>query len=322
MRTTIALLAALAAAPLLASPARATVVDRVAAVVDEEVIALSEVYELGGSYIYERCQGDEGCIREMELEVLDALVRRSLIRGELIRLQMQVTGEEIDQAIDRIVAESALEDREALRSQLEAEGTRWDVFREEIAERLRTQRFQQRVVAPRVIIQEDEIRDLYQRTVRKGSALEAKLSALGIIVPPDADPDTAATIIAETEKLVAAVNAGQIPWEEAVAQYDQAGLAQIVGGRTYRQGQLTGPIDELAFAAEPGIVQAPVRVGNVLFIVRVDERGMGSGAVPTLDEMREQLRDQLFQEKVVDAEEEWYQRARRQATVDILLENT
>lgn len=313
--------AILLAALLPMAAAQAGVVDRIAAVVDEEVIALSEVYELGGNYIYERCGDDRACMRQMELEVLDALIKRELIRGELNRLQLQVTGEEIDQTIDRIVRDNGLDSRDALRSRLEAEGTSWETFRSEIAERLRTQRFQQRVIAPRVIIHDDEIRDLYQRTVRRGAALEAELSALGIIIPADADAARADEIIAETRKLVAAINAGRISFEEAVAQYDQAGLNELVGTRPVRQGTLTPAIDELAFNAEIGTVQPPVRVGNLLFVVRVDERTMGSSAVPSLEEMEAQLRNELFQEKVVQAEEQWYQRARRQATIHVLLES-
>lgn len=300
-------------------PARAAVVDRIAAVVNDQVIALSEVYELGGDYIYDRCHGDSECAAEVELEVLDALIKRALIRRELARLKMQVTGEEIDQAIDRIVRDGGLPDRDTLRQQLELEGTRWDLFREEIAERLRIQRFQQQVIAGRVVIHDDEIRDLYQRTVRKGAALEASLSALGIVIPQGAEPELEQQILSETGKLVGALNSGDLPWEEAVQQYDAAGLADIVGGRTYRQGQLTGPVDQVVFSADLGVVQPPIRVGNVLFIVRVDERGMGNSAVPKLDEVKEQLRNQIFQEKVLQAEEEWYQRTRRQSSVDILI---
>lgn len=299
--------------------AHAAVVDRIAAVVDDDVIALSEVYALGGDYIRERCDADRACMTEMELEVLDALIQRALVRRELSKLDAQVTGEEIDQAITRIVQDAGMADRQALRAQLEAEGTRWDAFRDEIAEQLRTQRFQQRVIGPRVLIGDDEVADLYQRTVRKGRAPEARLSALGIVIPPDAPASLQEQMTAETQKLVDALNAGQIQWDEAVKTYDGAGLASIVGGRTYREGQLAGPIDAVAFSAEPGVVQPPVRVGNVLFVIRVDERGMGATAIPSLEEMDAQLRNQLFQEKVGAAEEEWYQRARREAAVDVLL---
>ena len=40
---------------LLALTAQAGVVDKIAAIVDDEVIALSEVYELGGDFITENC---------------------------------------------------------------------------------------------------------------------------------------------------------------------------------------------------------------------------------------------------------------------------
>src|SRR5687768_1902338 len=103
---------------LAALTARAAVVDRVAAVVEDQVIMLSQVYELGAEFIAEKCGAPSGpCVDEAELEVLDALIKRALVREELERLDMQVTGTDVDQAIDRILEQYGLEDRQTLRTE-------------------------------------------------------------------------------------------------------------------------------------------------------------------------------------------------------------
>jgi parvulin-like peptidyl-prolyl isomerase len=56
----------------------------------------------------------------------------------------------------------------------------------------------------------------------------------------------------------------------------------------------------------------------VLFVLRVDSKTEKSEVAP-FEEVKEQLRDQVFGEKLVDAEEEWYQRARREAAINVLL---
>lgn len=300
--------------------AAAGVADRVAAVVDGEVIALSEVYEIGAPYIEERCPTrDAVCVHDMELEVLDALIKRVLIRSELDRLELRVSGEDIDQAIDQVVRDNGMVDRQQLRQEVEKQGLEWDAFREDMADRMRLQRFQQSVLLPRVVIREDEVRDVYKRTERSSRAPEVKLEAFGMLIPADADPAAEAAVLARAAELVSAVNAGTLAWEQAIAENDQAQLATVVGGRTYERGQLNEAVDRAAFAAEAGQVVGPVQVGKVLFVLKVVERGLGQARVVPYEEVAEQLRNQLYQEKMVDAEDEWYQRARRLSAVEIRL---
>lgn len=303
-----------------ATSAWAGVTDRVAAVVEDEVITLSEIYDLGRDYIDQRCPTRvDSCVTEMELEVLDALIKRVLIKDELDRIQLRVTGVEVDQAIDQIVRENGMVGRQDLRKQLELEGVSWDVFRNDLTEQLRLQRFQQGVLMPRVVVRQDELLDAYQRTARKQQQLEVALDAMGMIIDASADEEGQAAAIATAADVVAQVNDGTLSWDDAVAAHDSAGLSTIVGGRSYTRGELTGAVDDAAFDGEVGVVQGPIQVGSVLFLIRVNERKMGVSGVRPFEEIEEQLRAALFQEKLVGAEEEWYQRARRIRSVEILL---
>ncbi len=305
---------------LLVLAVSAGVVDRVAAVVDGEVIALSEVYEMGGPYIAERCPGRQPrCVYDMEMEVLDALIRRVLIRHELDELDLQVKGKDIDQAIDGVVRDNGLPDRAALREEIERQGLEWDTFRSDLADRLRVQRFQQAVLVPRVVVRDDEVRDVYKRTERSSRAEQVTLDAFGVILPADADEQAIADEVAAIEQVVADLREGRADWEQVAAERDDAQLASVVGGRAYERGQLHEAVDEAAFSAEVGEVVGPIRVGRVLFVIRVRERGLGPPRVVPFEEVEEQLRNQLFQDKLQQAEDEWYQRARRLAAVEIKL---
>lgn len=318
--------------PALVGPAYgadARVVDRIAAVVNDEVIALSEVYEIGSTFVSQRCPASESgpdpeCVLGAENEVLDSLIRRMLIRQELTRLQLDVTAADVDQAIDRTVQQYQLADRAALRTEVEASGKRWDEYRDELMEFLRTQAFQARILAPRVTVTEDEMRDLYQRTMRKVVTPGVRLSGFGIGVPPDATPEQQAEIETQAEQLVASLNAGEIPWDEAVRLYD-AGLAGLFQERVYEPGELVEPLGGAVFAPDVpiGVVLPPVRMRmpsgvDVLFLLRVDEKSSRSEVAP-FEDVKDQLRDQVFSEKLADAEEEWYQRARREAAIDVKL---
>ncbi|MEZ4323338.1 MAG: peptidylprolyl isomerase [Myxococcota bacterium] len=296
------------------------VVDRVAAVVDDEIIALSEVYDLGAEFIDERCKtpfGRERCTHDAELEILDALIKRSLMRRELTRLKIDVVNEEVDQAIDSIVRDYGMADRNALREEVERSGLRWDAYRMQIKEQLQVQRFQQRILAPRVSVSDDEVADLYRRTARGERAPAVKLDAIGIVMPPEEAAQ--APVIEQSAALVAALNAGEQDWAEAKELYDGAGVAAALGDHTYKKGQLTPQLDAVVFDAELNTFLEPIRVGNVLMIVRVTEREMLEGDVRPFEEVKPALQNQLFGQRVEEAEEEWYQRARREAAVQVLL---
>jgi peptidyl-prolyl cis-trans isomerase SurA len=308
---------------LLAAHAQsARVVDRIAAVVNDEIVALSEVYELGAPFIQQRCPAlDEPCTTEAELEVLDALIRRSLIHQELRRLDLDVSAADVDQAIDRTMQQFGLPDRQALKTEVEAGGKRWDQYREELFEYLRDQNFKGRVLAPRVTVTDDEIRDFYNDTARKVVKPVVRVSGFGVALPPGVTPEQEAEITAKVGEVVTQLNDQKLAWEEAVRLYD-AGVSGWFLDREFAPEELIEPLSSTVFNASVGVAQLPVKMkggqADVLVVLRVDEKSEKSEAAP-FEEIKEELRNQVFQEKLLEAEEEWYQRARREAAVDVKL---
>lgn len=298
------------------------VVDRVAAVVDDEVVALSEIYELGGEFIGSTCTqpfGQAACVYEAELEILDSLVKRALMKRALEQLNLRVSNEEIDQAIDSIVRDYNMPDRESLRNEVENSGLRWDAYRQQIREQLQIQRFQQRILAPRVTVSPDEVEDLYKRTARGETSEAIELDALGIILPPEEEAQGA--VVEQAGLLVKALNAGEQEWEKALELYDGAGVNEALGSRPYKKGELTPQLDEALFAegVEDNVFLEPIAVGNVLMIARVTKRESVNGEVKPFEEVELALQNQIMTDKVAEAEEEWYQRTRREASVEVLL---
>ena len=79
--------------------ALAASVDRVAAVVNDKVITLSQVYELGRPYIERLAAGGSSSDRRAaELQVLDQQIRELLIEQEMDRLKIQVEDREAREA--------------------------------------------------------------------------------------------------------------------------------------------------------------------------------------------------------------------------------
>lgn len=296
------------------------VIDRVAAVVDEDIVLLSDVYDLGRDFVAQNCKspvGRDRCIWEAENQILDALIRRSLIKRELQRLQYSVTSSDVDQAIDSIVRDYSLADREALRAEITRSGLTWEVYRQQIRDQLQVQRFQQRVLLPRVSVTQDEVKDLYDRTARGQESEAVVLDAIGVVLPPEEASQDAALI--QVEALVQQLRDGELTFEEARERYDAAGLGQAIGDKPYQKGQLTPQLEAVVFDAPTDQVLEPVRVGNMVMVVKVLERTSVKGDVKPYDEVAPALQQQLMMGKVEEAEDAWYQRMRREVSVKVLL---
>lgn len=304
------------------SAAFAQTVDRIAAVVDDEVITLSEVYELGSDFIVAQCTSEEAgptCYAEAEVEVLDTLVKWALVRQQLKELEMGVTGEEVDSAVDMVIRDNGFADRQAFRNYVEASGTTWAAYLSQLRDSMRMQRFQQVVLLPRVTVTEDEVVDAYRRSVRSERYEGVRIDAFGVLVPPQSSKEEQAKIRSSTQTMVEQIRAGELPWERAVELHDQAGLHSVVSGRTYRKGELTAALDEQVFEQEVGAVTDAAEVGSVLFVVRLLERGLFDADLEPLEEMSDTIREEIFQRKMTEVEDDWYQRARRESSVQVLL---
>lgn len=301
-----------------AAPARAEVIDRVAATVGEEVIALSEVYEVGAGFIAEQCpNAAPDCVRGVEIEILDSLILRKLVQAELVQLQLDVTREDLDLTLDGIAEDNQLEGRAALRAEIERAGGVWDEYVEEMREQLRELRFRKWVIEPRIPVSEDELLDLYRRSARDLSG-PTRVRFHAITVPVGEGGAEAA--VAALAAVRARLESGELSWEQAVAEAHSGAITGAAGDSlpAVKQGDLAPALDAVVFGTASGAVSEPVVAVGYAFLVRPVERVEPD--VRPFEEVRERLVEAVRAEKAELEIEQWYRQARRKATVRVLLE--
>lgn len=301
--------------------ALAEIVDRVAAVVNKEIITLSEIYDLGGDYIEQVAPGaraDAPARRLAELDVLESLIQRRLVAQELDRLGMDVTSEELERSIDDIARQNGM-DRQRLRGEVERSGLPWTLYREELEENLRQMKFGQIVLQPRVSYTEDELRDLYKRRVRSLTSSESRsLQAIFLQWGPDATPEERAEVALRISELRARFLDGE-SWSALVLETTDSVLAGAGGELgTFQRGEAVAEIEGPSFAAEVGGVTEPIAVPNGVLLVRVASASQGEP--PSFEDVRVDLEQELMQTKLEQEMELWYTQARRQASVSVRLE--
>ena len=71
------------------------------------------------------------------------------------------TYREVDGQLEVIITQNGLKDRDGLRQAIEQGGTSWDVYLRDLKRQLRHQKFQMYIIRPRVVENEDALKDAY-----------------------------------------------------------------------------------------------------------------------------------------------------------------
>lgn len=302
--------------------AQAATYDRIAAVVNDDVITLSEVYDIGADFIdaaIAQQGGDPLARRGAELEVLDSLVLRRLIAQELTRLGYDVTDAEIDQAIDGQAQSNGMT-RDQLRVEVERAGMGWSDYRAEARESLRQQKFTGYVIMPRIQVSEDELKDAYRRLVASADLPEVtEVGAIFLPWPEGADDAVKGELMAQGAAATARVRAGE-DFAAVSASVDQ-GPFGAQGGRMggFRAGELMPALDAVVTQLATRQVSDPVALPQGCFVLYVFDRHASD--VQPFEAVREQMYAQVSGARVSDEIQQWYEQQRRKAAISVKLES-
>jgi peptidyl-prolyl cis-trans isomerase SurA len=217
------LLAVLAAAPL-AAPAQGTaVVDRIVAVVNKEVITLSELNDaIGGAERELRRRGTAPPERAV-------LERQMLERLILDRAQSQMardTGIRVDELqLDRAVQRIAQSNNMPLadfRTALERDGLAYETFRKEVRDQISLSRLREREVDDKIQVSDSEI-DLFLEATKQAppERIEYNLAHVLVRVPEQANPERIETARVRAER-VRADAAGGADFAKLAASFSDA----------------------------------------------------------------------------------------------------
>jgi len=278
MRKLILLLAALAAAT---SVHAVTLVDRIVAVVNKDVITYSELNEAVGMAERQlRRQGTPAPERAV-------LERQMLERMILDKAQLQLAREtgiridelQLDRAVERI-AQSNNMTLADFRKALEADGVGFDAWRGDIRQQMIMARLREREVENKVQVSDTEV-DLFleQQKNRPDDNTEYNIAHILVRVPEGASPERIRQARERAEQAAGEVKGGA-PFARVAAAYSDAPDALQGGAIGWRNHQRLPEIFADALAKmNPGEVSAPLRSPAGFHIVQlVERRGAGAEA--------------------------------------------
>jgi len=223
-------LAALLTATLPAAAQRIVELDRVVAVVNDDVIVLSELERRIATVRAQlRQSGTPPPPRELlEQQVLDRLIVERIQLQRARSAGIRVDDEALNRAVAGIAQQNNLTLRQ-FRDILERDGFDFSRFREDIRRELLISQLQQRQVTNRIVVSPREVENWLATRAKQGSGEnEYRLSHILLALPEAASPEQIAAVRAEAEQVLERLRAGAVFSQTAVAVSD--GQQALDGG--------------------------------------------------------------------------------------------
>jgi peptidyl-prolyl cis-trans isomerase SurA len=281
-------LCALVASLLLAAGATAAEVrdlERIVAIVDEDVILASELLARAESVRRQiaaagRQPPPDGVLVS---QVLERLVVESVQRQMGERAGINIPDEMVTEAIDGIAEQNKLT-LEQLRGQLRADGVPWAEFRDQVRTELLISRVQQARVGPRVQLSEQEVDNWMQSEVGKlVTADDYRVAHILLAVAADATPEARAAAERTARELYAQLQAGA-DFCDIAARHSGDSRALECGDLGWRKAaQLPSLFVERVLPLKAGELLEPFQSGSGWHLVKVVER---RGAQADVEERR------------------------------------
>jgi peptidyl-prolyl cis-trans isomerase SurA len=269
------------------SPAKAEAIDRIVAVVNDDVITARELQarrEIVESQL--KRQGTTlpgGDV--LERQVLDRMVTDRVQLQQARESGVRIDDQQLDQALQRIAAGNKLALAD-FRKAIEKDGISWARFRDDIREEMTIGRLREREVDQRIAISDAEI-DAFIEQEEKGGAAneEVELAHILIRVPESANAEVLGQRRARAEEARAKVLAGDSFAQVAAAYSDAPDGLQ--GGKlgARKLDRLPTLYAEAAAKLAVGAVTELLRSPNGFHIVTLLSR-KGGAALPPVQQTR------------------------------------
>ena len=244
-------------------------VDRIVAVVDDDVILRSEL-DRAIANVKKQYAGHTDQLppeSSLEKQVLERLI---LVRLQLARAAdsgVKISDADLDQAIQR-VAEKNHASPEQLQQQLAAEGLSYKQFRKELRDDLTVQSLQQKVVQSRVTVSDSEI-DNELATERAGGP-QVHLAHILVALPEAATPEQIKLAQTKINGIKDLIDKGQMEFATAAIRYSDSPNALEGGDLGWRSLDEVPPaFTEIIKNLKPNEVTQPIRGASGFQILKV-----------------------------------------------------
>lgn len=297
----------------------AELVDRIAAVVNSDLIALSEVEARAAQELAKARQESDGkrraeLIKEAHTHALDALIGEKLLEAQVKELGFETTEADVDVAIEDVKKLNGI-DGAQFEQLLAQEGYSLPTYRAFMKKHLARQKLVGLKVRGRVKIADEDLKAEYAKMSRDES-LDVEVRARHLLAQLPQNP-TAEQVEAARVKATALAAEARSPGVDfaELAKNKSEGPSAAEGGDLgfFRRGTMVAEFEKPAFTLPVGGISDPVRTRFGWHVIKVEERR--AGTPKPFEEVKEQLREKMLRGQLERYTDQYIQELKAAAVV-------
>ena len=301
------------------------VVDRVVAVVNEDVITLSEVNEEGEPVfrrIYDQLPADqsEDAIKTAQKEILSKLIDRLLISQRGRERHIEVSDAEVDAAIERILIKNDIT-LEQLKSDLAQAGTNETNYRNTIRNQILRSKLVSYEIHSKIVITDNQIQEYYNKRYSNIKSEDGyHLLQFGFMWGKKGRSSTPEEAKARAQQIHDMVVSGE-NFKNLAKEYSDLPSSSDGGDiGVFSKEELAPYMWEAIQHLKPGEISEVIATPSAYQFFKLQSSKRGNVIVQApLESVREEIRTQLYDQELEDKFDIWVKQLREQSYIEELL---
>lgn len=302
-------------------------IDHIVAIVNDDVVTKTELDHATALMKMQmvQAQADPVRVKQMEKQMLDQMINKKLQLQIAKQIEVTVSDEDIDKAIQDIAKQNNLSTTE-LYQHVQQEGLSRDDYRGELHDQLILQKLQQQEILPHINITPDEVTQFTRNKAWKNDIVndpnaEKEYQVEDILVPVADNAPLEAVGKAKKEASLMferLQHAGTRAFAENGAPQlnaDEQAKGVVATDLGFRRlTQIPSAFATHLITLSPKELAGPIQTGNGFHIIRLTaERALGTKN--EVEPSKEQIQQLVFQHKVAEAIKTWLSKVRSQAFI-------
>jgi peptidyl-prolyl cis-trans isomerase SurA len=293
----------------------AITIDKVVAVINNEVITQSELEEViqkPKKQIMENFSGEERerLLSKLTRDILNKMIEKKLQLQVARQMNIAINKTEVDAALDDIKVKNAFPDDETFKRALASENMTLEQYKKELTEQLMIMRLVTKEVRSNVVISEEEIKRHYEEKKKDYSIPEE--ARLRIIFFKGDDG------IKKAEDVLGKIKGGA-DFGDMAKKHSEDPTAKEGGDIGFvKKGHMLPAIENAAFSLKKGEVSNVITADAGYYIIKIEDRKEPT-YIP-IEKVREEIEKSLYEQKANSLYDEWLRDLRKNSHVEIKLQ--
>jgi peptidyl-prolyl cis-trans isomerase SurA len=297
------------------------VVDRVVAVVNQEIITLSEVEKWTNPLKDEVVTKDRlekhKQVEKLYRQVLEKLIEEKLVDQEVKKIGIKVSTKEIEATMEEVKQRNGVT-QEDLEKALTNEGLTIETYKKQIEKGLQRQKLIHWSVKIETKVGDDELKDFYKKNIDHYPANETYRPAhILFIIPKEATPEEIGEIRKKAQKVLEKIKGGE-DFGEMALHYSEDASNKNRGDLGYlKRGELVPTFEREALRLKIGEVSEIVRTEFGFHIIKLLDR-KGTDPLP-FEEAKEKVRAEYYENEMEKAFRQYIATLKEKSVIEIKL---